>query len=180
MKFARWLLISLGVLLVLTGVVFGLALLPGVQRWALLRATADVPGLKFSVAKVSAGPAGVVLQQVQAEKSHVAIKLERLEADFSLAAFVFSQRLEISRLAVTGLEIDASRLSGANTSAAAAGAPAATPGLLANVQLPFDLALDNVRIEGHAKVAGAANQPPLDGRFVITGGKIAPGHEGLL
>src|SRR5688572_30645273 len=180
MKFARWLVISLGILLVLAGAVFGLALLPSVQRWAVHRAAADVPGLKFNVAQVSAGLSGVVLQQVQAEKSQVAIKVERVEADFSLAAFLFSQRLEISRLAVTGLDIDASRVSGANTGAAAAGAPAVTPGLLANARLPFDLALDNVRIEGRALVAGAANQPPLDGRFVVTGGQIAAGREGLL
>ncbi len=78
MKFARWSLISLGILLVLAGAVFGLALLPSVQRWAVLRATADVPGLKFNVAQVSAGFSGVVLQQVQAEKSHVAVKVDRL------------------------------------------------------------------------------------------------------
>ena len=43
MKFARWLLISLGILVVLTGALFALALQPSVQRWAALRATADVP-----------------------------------------------------------------------------------------------------------------------------------------
>lgn len=180
MKFARWLLISLGVLLVLVGAVVGLALLPSVQRWAVLRATAAVPGLKFDVARVSAGFSGVVLEKVQAEKRRVTIKVERLEADFSPLAFLLGSRLEISRLAVTGLDVDASQVDGATTGAAAAGGPAAAPGVLANAELPFDLALDNVRIEGRAKVANTANQPPLEARFVITGGKIAAGHEGLL
>src|SRR6478736_5402955 len=109
MKFARWLLISLGILVVLAGALCALALLPSVQRWAVLRATADVPGLKFDVAEVSAGLSRVVLKQVRAEKNRVAIKVESLEADVSLAAFLFGRRLDISRLAVTGLDIDASR-----------------------------------------------------------------------
>jgi hypothetical protein len=180
MKFARWLLISLGVIVVLAGALCGVALLPSVQRWAVLKATADVPGLKLDVAGVKAGFSGVTLQQVQAEQHRVTIKLERLEADFSPLSFLFGSRLEITRLVATGLDIDASRLSGANTGAAAAGAPAATPGVLASARLPFDLALDNVRIEGSAKIANAANQPPLAARFVVTGGKISAGHEGRL
>ena len=122
----------------------------------------------------------MTLKQVEAEKSRVALKLATLEADFSLTAFLFSRRLEISRLAVTGLDIDARQVSRGNAGAAAAGAPAVTPGLLASAKLPFDLTLDDVRIEGRAQMAGAANQPDLDARFVITGGKIAPGQEGLL
>ena len=98
MKFVRWLLISLGILLVLAGALGALALLPSVQRWALLRATADVPDLKLNVAEVSVGFSGMTLKQVEAEKSRVAIKLAKLEADFSLTAFLFAQRLEISRL----------------------------------------------------------------------------------
>ena len=62
MKFARWLLISLGILVVLTGALFALALQPSVQRWAMLRATADMPGLKFDVAQVSAGFSRVMLK----------------------------------------------------------------------------------------------------------------------
>ncbi len=180
MKFVRWSLILLGVLLVLGGVLGGLALLPSVQRWALLRVTHGVPGLKFDVAGVSAGFSGVVLQKVSAEKRHVVVKAERLEADFSLTAFLFDRRLEISRLEVTGLDVDASHLGGTSSGATVAGAPAATPGLLANAQLPFDLALDNVRIEGRALLANEARQPPLAAQFTVTGGKIAPGHEGLL
>ena len=180
MKFARLLLIIFGVLLVLGGALFGVALLPAVQRWAVLRAAHQVPGLKLEVAEVRAGFAGVMLRNVQAEQQKVVVKLERLEADFSLLGFLFGRRLDISRLTVTGLNLDASHIARAKAGAAAAGAPAAAPGLLAKVQLPFDLKLAEVRLEGRALLPGAANQPPLEAQFTVTGGKIAAGQEGLL
>ena len=180
MKPVRLLLIIFGVILVLSGALFGVALIPAVQRWAVLRAARDVPGLKLEVTGVNAGFSGVVLRGVQAEQQRVVLKVERLEADFSLLGLVLGHRLDLSRLAVTGLNLDASRMTRARAEAAAAGAPAAAPGLLARVQLPFELKLDDVRIEGRALLPGTANQPPVEAQFAVTGGKIAAGQEGLL
>ncbi len=179
MKFARVFLIIFGSLIVLGGVLFGVALLPSVQRWAVLRAAQGVPGLKLEVAEVKAGFSGVTVSNLQAEQQKVVVKVERLEADFSLLGFLFGRNLDITRLAVTGVNVDASHMAGAKAGSAAA-APAATPGLLAKVKLPFDLRLDDTRIEGRALLPGAANQPPFEAQFTITGGKIAAGQEGLL
>ena len=179
MKPARLLLIFLGVLLVTCAVMVGLALTPGVQRWALLRATRDA-GLKLEVAGVSAGWSGATLQGVQLEKQQVVVKLDRLEAGFSLWSLLAGRKLAISRLRIAGLIVDASRLSRAKAEAAAASAPAAAPGLLARVELPVDLTLDNVQIEGRALLPGAAGQAPVTADLVISGGKFSPGHEGLL
>ncbi len=158
----------------------GLALMPSVQRWAVLRATRDIPGLKLEVAGVSAGWSGATLQGVQAEKQRVVVKLDRLEADFSLFQLLVGRRLAISRLKVDGLTVDASRVSRTKAEAAAAGAPAAAPGLLARVVLPVDLTLDNVHLEGRALLPGAAGQAPIAADFTISGGKFSPGQEGLL
>jgi len=180
MKPARLLLFSLGILMVTCAVALGLALMPSVQRWAVLRAVRDVPGLKFEVAGVSAGWSGTTLQGVQAEKQRVVVKLDRLEADFSLLQLLIGRHLVISRLKIDGLIVDASRVSRAKVEAAAAGTPAAAPGLLAQVVLPVDLTLDEVRIAGRALLPGAAGQPPVAAEFTVSGGKFSPGHEGLL
>lgn len=180
MKPARLLLISLGILLLLGAVVAGLAFTPAVQRWAVIRATRDVPGLKLELASVSAGLSGITLSGVRAEPQGVPVRFERLEADFSVMGLAFGQRLELSRLRITGLDVDASHLSRSSTEAAAAGAPAAAPGLLAHLELPFDLTLDDVRIEGRARVPGTIGQPPIEADYTITGGKFAAGREGTL
>ena len=158
----------------------GLALTPAVQRWAVLRAARDMPGLKLELATVSAGFSGVTLTGVRAEPEGVPVQFDRLEADFSPLSLVFGDDLKISRLKITGLKVDASRLSRAQTEAAAAGAPAAAPGLLGQVELPFDLTLDGVTIEGRALVAGTIGQPPIEADFTLTGGQFAPGREGAL
>lgn len=180
MKFVRPLLIVLGVIVVLGGLAIALALTPAVQRWAVLRATRDVPGLKLEVDEISAGFSAATLRQVTVEKQQVVVKVERVEAAYSLTAFLIGRNLVIRRLAVAGLEVDASRVARGKAEAAAAGAPAAAPGVLARVELPVDLTLDDVRIEGRALLPGAPAEPPLTAEYTITGGGIAPGREGEL
>lgn len=180
MKPARLLLVLVGVFLVLAGAVLGLALTPAVQRWAVLRAAAGMPGLKLELASISAGFSGVTLTGVKAEHQGVPVRLDRLEAEFSPLAFAFGHRLDLRRLRITGLQADASHVSRARAEAAAAGAPAAAPGLLAKVELPFDLTLDDVRIEGRAQLPGTPGQPPIEAAYTVTGGKFAPGQEGTL
>lgn len=180
MKPVRLLLILLGILAALFAGGLGLALTPSLQRWAVLRAARDIPGLKLEVAGVSAGWSGATLHGLQAEKQRVVVKVDRLEADFSLFQLLVGRQLTISRLKIDGLVVDASRLSRAKAEAAAAGAPAAAPGLLARVVLPVELTLDDVRIAGQALLPGAPGQPPVAAEFTVSGGKFSPGHEGLL
>lgn len=180
MKPFRVLLVSLGILALFGVVAIALALTPAVQRWAVLRATRDVPELKFELAHVSAGFSGVTMNGVKAEHRGIPIEIERLEAKFPVLGFLWGSHLELSQLQVAGLRIDASGVSGGKAEAAAAGAPAAAPGLLAQLELPFDLTLDDVRIEGRALLPAAPAQPPVEAAYTITGGKFAPGREGTL
>lgn len=179
MKPVRLLLLLLGILVVICAVGLGLALTPSVQRWAVLRAARDA-GVKLEVTGVSAGWSGVTLQGVQAEKERIVVKLDRLEADFSLFHLLAGRQLIVSRLKIDGLVMDASRVSRTKVEAAAAGAPVAAPGFLAQVVLPVDLTLDDVRIVGRTLLPGAAGQPPVAAEFTVSGGKFAPGQEGLL
>ncbi len=179
MKPVRLLLIILGILVVMGAVAVGLAMTPSVQRWALLRAARNA-GLKLEVAGVSAGWSGATVQGVQVEKQQIVVKLDRLEAGFSLWQLLVGRQLAISRLKIDGLVVDASRVSRTKAEAAAAGAPAAAPGLLAQLVLPVDLTLEDVRIEGRALLPGSAGQPPVTADLSVNGGKFSPGHEGLL
>ena len=133
MKPVRLLLIILGTLVVVFAVALGLVLTPSVQRWAVLRAMRDVPGLKLELTSVSGGFSGVTLRGVQAEHKNVVVKLDRLEADLSLFSLLFGEKLVLSRLHAEGLDVDASRLAASRSGAAAAGSPVAAPGLLAQV-----------------------------------------------
>lgn len=161
-------------------VVLGLALTPSVQRWAVLRAVRDVPGLKLELGGISAGFSGVMATGVKAVHAGLPVSVERLEAEFSPLGYVFGRHLEIRRLRVTGLHIDAAGVSRSKAEAAAAGAPAAAPGMLAHLELPFDLTLGEVSIEGKALLPAKPAQAPVEASYTITGGKFASGQEGSL
>lgn len=180
MKPFRALLVLSGVLLSVCALLLGLVLTPSVQRWAVLRALKDHPGLKLELASVSAGFSGATVTGLKMVHQGVPVSVDRLEADFSPLGYLFGGHLRINRLQVAGLHVDGSKLSRSKAEAAAAGAPAAAPGLLAQVELPFDLTLGEVRIEGRALLPGAPAQLPVEAAYTITGGKFAAGQEGLL
>jgi hypothetical protein len=177
MKSVRPFLIVLGVIAVLCAALVAVALTPGFQRWAVRRAVAARPGLQLEIARVSAGWSGISLGGVAFRRNGLTVKLDRLDADYSLGQVIFGRRLQIHQLTASGLLVDASKLSPAKAQAAAAGAPAAAPGLLGQLQLPVELVLDDVRIEGRALLPGS---PAIETDYKITGGRFAPGQEGSL
>jgi hypothetical protein len=181
MKPARILLIVLGLAVAVGVVGLAVARTPAVQRWAVLKAIGPRPGFNLQLGRISAGISRLELGGVEVEKGGLRVKLERLEATYALLPMLFSHRLDIRQLVVTGLAVDASRLASARTqTAAVAGAPVIAPGLLTQVQLPFELVLGDIRLDGQALLAGAAGQPAIAMNFSATGGGFAPGHEGNL
>ncbi len=181
MKPVRSLLILLGILFGLVLVAGGLLLTPAVQRRALLRAVQAQPGLKVEVTTVSAGLSHLRLGGVRLEQSGLTVQVGQLEADYSLWRLLLKRQLVVGRLSGRGLFIDASRLSAARANAAAAGAPAATPGLLTQIRMPFALVLADCLLEGRVLFPpGSAGGPPVEATCRISGGKIAPGQEGEL
>ena len=106
-----------------TWILLGLALVPALQRWAVRRALAGHPAWNFSVEEVAAGWGHATLRGGQFTRHGVGVKVAQVEADYSLSALLLRSRLDLDRLQVSGLEIDASRLSRARTEAG----PSATP-----------------------------------------------------
>ncbi|HTL68835.1 MAG TPA: AsmA-like C-terminal region-containing protein [Lacunisphaera sp.] len=182
MKFARPLFIILAVIAAVGVLAVGLALTPAIQRRILLRAVASTPGLKVRVDEVAAGFSAVRLRQVEVQRGELHVKVDRLDADYSLWRLVIGRRLQVRRLEVAGLVVDARRIaaSGNQAAAAAAGTPVVAPGLLAHFQLPVAIELDGIHVAGRLLVPAAAGQPALENDFNLTGGGIAPGQEGTL
>lgn len=180
MKLARPLLVFLGIAVVAGGIVAGLALTPAIQRRAVLRAAAGQPGLELGLGRVSAGFSRFSLREVSLRRNGLKVELERLDGRYSLLDLLVRRRLHLRQLTAEGLQVDASRLTPSGTRAAVAGAPAATPGLLGRLQLPFELVLDDINLSGRALLPGAAGRAPVEAGFKLTGGGFAAGREGTL
>lgn len=180
MKLVRPLLITSAVLLVLAAAGLGVALTPSFQRWAVLRAVAGQPGLKLEITRIAAGFSRVTLEGVRVEQGGVSARLARAEVDYALWPVLFQRRLELARVAVDGLVIDASKLARNQTGAATVGGPAVAPGILAHLELPYSLVLTDCRIAGQVLLAGSVGQPSVPVDFQVSGGKFAPGQEGTL
>jgi len=180
MKHVRPLLVFLGIAVVVCGVAAGLALTPSIQRRAVLRAAAKHPGLHLEVGELAVGLSHLALRGAALQRHDLTVKLDRLEADYSLSEVLFSRRLHLRRVSAAGLVVDLSRRTPGEAQAAAAGVPAATPGLLAKVELPVELVLDDVRVMGRARLPGAAGRPAVEAEFKLTGGRFAPEQEGSL
>ncbi len=181
MKSVRPLLLTLGALAGLLGLALGLALTPAVQGWALRRALAARPDVALTFDAVSAGPARAELQGVAYSRGGLRVTVGRLEADYSPWALLFGGGpLQLSRVVATDLEIDASRLASGKAGAGAAGAPAAAPGAVTQVELPFGLVLDRLDLRGRALLPGPAGGAAHVATFTVEGGGIAPGAEGVV
>ena len=180
MKLARPLLITVGVLFILGALATGIALLPSVQRRAVLYAAAKQPGLQLKLDSVSAGFSSITVRGMQLEHRGVKVTLAQLRAEYSLWALLSGRRLQLGRLTAQGVLVDASQLSPERTQAGMAAAPTAAPGALAQVKLPWELTLGAIALEGRVLLPGAPGQPALQGEFKLTGGQIGPGREGDL
>ena len=180
MKLLRPTLLTVGTLVFLGVIAVGLALVPSMQHWAVMRAAAKQPGLNLKLASISAGVSSLTLRGVQLEHRGVKVTLDQLTVEYSLWAFLSGRRLQIGQLTAQGLLVDASKLSPRQAQAGLAAAPAVAPGALAQVKLPWALTLDGIDLKGRVLLAGASGQPALLSEFTLTGGQIAPGREGEL
>ena len=180
MKLPRLLLKIVGALLILLALAAGLGRLPAVQRWAVLQAAGSKPELALQVARISAGPTGAEIDGLQFTRQGMTVKVDRLEADYSLFALLFRSRLVLDRLQVRGLEIDASHLSRKRAEAGAAAVPAAAPGALGRLNLPVEIEIGRVSLQGRALLPGATGRPAVLSEYQLTGGGISPGKEGAL
>jgi len=180
MKFARPLPITTGIVLGLLVIGITLVFSPPIQRWAVLRAAARQPGLKLEMARFSAGISTAEITGARFEGNGLTATVGRLEVEYSLWQILFHDRLVVGHLAIDGLKLDASRKSAEGAAARGAASPAVVPGLLSRLELPFELVLNDCRVNGVALLPANSGQPAMEAVFEIKGGNFAPDREGAL
>ncbi len=165
-------LVILGSLAALVFLAVMLAFTSGVQTWAVRRALAGQPGLKAEIGSVSAGLSSAEVHDVRVEQDGVVIVAKEITANYSATDYLLGHRINVSRVAARGLEIDA-RKPAAKPATPAPSAAALAPfaGILSAVRLPGEIRLGTLDVE--AKVLLPDNQTAM---LTLEGGGIAPGE----
>lgn len=199
MKLVRPLLIGLGVLAVLTAAAVVVAFNSGFQTWAARKALAGRPDLKGTVESVSAGLKRVEIRHARLERDGAILTLPAATIELPLLDAGFSQKIAISRLVAKGWVLDLTQatpppgkgpvkvvrqreFSLLNSAFAAASPPPATAeifrGIFPVLQLPVDLSLDGVELEGEIILPPMQGQPAAHVKVAISGGGLAAGKQG--
>ena len=199
MKLVRLLWLGAAAFALLIVAVGMIALNSRVQTWAARRALSTRPELHATLGSLSAGLGQVVLKDVRVESRGAVLTLPSLEADLPLISAGVSHRILVTRLVAKGWTLDLSKASALTpvlnassgpkvgrteatfsllTSGQAADAPAVAAqvfqGVFSQLQLPVDLTLDGLALDGEIILPGARGHA----RMTLTGGGLAVGHEG--
>ena len=192
MKLLRRLLLLLGILLGLALVVFALALTPAVQTWAVKRVLHGDPSLGVTINRVSAGFQRIELTDITLTRPGIVLTAPAVTIELPLLAAARSD-IRLHRLVAKGWTVDvtgAARPTETPTATSPQGKPAVSQadpadtakpasfeGIFKLLELPFDLSVDVVEIEG---VVLFSAKPGVTSRaqIAVSGGGLAVGKEG--
>ena len=149
-----------------------LAFTSSVQTWAVRRALTGQPGFKAEVGRVAAGLSSAELSDVRIEQNGTIIVVKQIEASYSATDYLFGHRINVARLAVRGVEVDA-RKPAAKPAVPAPAVAVIAPftGILNAIRLPGEVRLGTLDVD--AKVQLPDNQTAS---LTLQGGGIAPGE----
>lgn len=199
MKLLRRLLILFGGLVVFALIVFALALTPAVQTWAVKRVLNGDPSLGVQVNRVAVGFQRIELTDIVVVKPGVVLTLPAVTIELPLLAAARND-IHLRRLVAKGWTVDVTGMAPQTSAtastlpASASGKPPAAPaegtrtdpgadkpasfeGIFKLLELPFDVAVDSVELEG---VLLFSAKPGVTSRaqIAVTGGGLAAGKEG--
>ncbi len=206
MKPARILLISLGVLTVFALVTVGLAFNSGVQTWTAKKILTRQPSVNATVESVAIGLGRAEVKALRVEMNGSVLTVPSLTVELPIIAAGFAREVSVGKLTARGWTIDLSKTAApppastspinvAPTPDGAATPVAATPhsvvaanqasvarafaGVLGQLRLPVDLALDGVDLEGEVILPPAPRGgPAVRARVTLVGGGLGVGKEG--
>ncbi len=206
MKPARILLISLGVLTVFALVTVGLAFNSGVQTWTAKKILTRQPSVNATLESVAIGLGRAEVKALRVEVNGAVLTVPSLTVELPIIAAGFALEVSVGKLTARGWTIDLSKAAApppASTSPinvsptpdGAATPVAATPhsvvaanqasvarafaGVLGQLRLPVDLALDGVDLEGEVILPPAPRGgPAVRARVTLVGGGLGVGKEG--
>ncbi len=195
MKFIRFLLVGVAVIVVLLAAVIALAFNSGVQTWAAHKAIAAQPSLNLALGGVSAGLNVTRVENIHFVQPGFALTLPAAEIEVSVIDAARS-RVAVKHITAKGWTLDLSQQPattvgspGASLSSSAGSVSPAKPalppaeaareaftGIFKQLHLPVDFALDGLDIEGD--VILAAGQGTV--HVTITGGNLGAGLDGKI
>ena len=206
MKPARILLIFLGVLTVFALVTVGLAFNSGVQTWTAKKILTRQPSVNATLESVAIGLGRAEVKVLRVEMNGAVLTVPSLTVELPIIAAGFAREVSVGKLTARGWTIDLSKTAApppASTSPinvsptpdGAATPVAATPhsvvaanqasvarafaGVLGQLRLPVDLALDGVDLEGEVILPPAPRGgPAVRARVTLVGGGLGVGKEG--
>ena len=201
MKPVRLFLYFLAGLLALLVVAVGVAFTSGFQTWAARKAIAGQPALHASVGRVSAGLHQVEVTALRAEPDGAVLTVPSLIAQLPLISAGLSQKVTITKLVAKGWTLDLTKtqppasspaapapkktaaagglVSSANAADVAVAATAAAfHGVFSQLQLPVDLSVDGVELEGDVLLPPTPDAPAARAHVRLAGGGLGAGREG--
>ncbi len=206
MKPARILLIFLGVLTVFALVTVGLAFNSGVQTWTAKKILTRQPSVNATVESVAIGLGRAEVKALRVEMNGAVLTVPSLTVELPIIAAGFAREVSVGKLTARGWTIDLNKTAApppastspinvAPTPDGAATPVVATPhsvvvanqasvarafaGVLGQLRLPVDLALDGVDLEGEVILPPAPRGgPAVRARVTLVGGGLGVGKEG--
>jgi len=198
MKLLKIAALIAGVVVVLAAILIGVALMPAVQTWAARKAVAGQPGAKIEIGRVSAGPGSTEISDLRVTQDGVVISARQVTTRYSLWDYIAHRRLSVGEITAQGFVVDLRHPTGATTTATASAPPAASQttqpsgaatsppgliektatkrpafnGMLGNVQLPVDVHLAKLAVDGQVLLP---NERVV--AFELHGSEIAPGQD---
>jgi hypothetical protein len=184
MKTVRVLLFVVVLLAVLIAIVVTLALNSGFQTWAARKAIGTPPGLAIALGRVDAGLQQTRVENVRVRTADVVVNVPSVVADVPLWAAA-RRKVNVHKLVAHGWTIDLTQRMAATQPQAGVGvqavstqAAAVFQGIFAQLQLPVDLSVDQVDLEGDVTLPAAAGAAPMQIHVKLTGGQFAAGRAG--
>ncbi len=168
---------------------------PPLQAWIAQRALQSLVA-ESGVGSLTAGFGRLSAEDIHLEGPVARVTLPSLEAELGLIEALWSHRVHLHSLTAKGWTLDL-RAPAERSGKAAADAPSGVQdaahdaamaaqraagllgGVLGRARFPFDLAVDQVELEGDVLLPGRSPSTPARVHLILTGGGLAAGREGV-
>ena len=174
MKPFRLLVIGLAAALAVLAAAVAVVFSSSFQTWAVRRAVAEKPGWLISVGSISAGLREARFTGLRIEQDGAVLSVPSLEAELPLIAAGRGQSLALARLLARGWTLDLSKYAPQATAPTVEVAAHAFAGMFARLQLPIDVSLDGLNLEGEVVLPLQRGRVKIE----ISGGGLGSGRTG--
>lgn len=176
MKIVRFILILAGLAIGAAGLLVLVAIAPVVQTWVAQHELAGGAEVKGTIDSLSAGFGELNIEGLRLESSGNVLTLPTFQAKFPVTEAIWRRRVRVRSLVADGWTLDLSHASG--DIAAPRDAALVIASLIRPWNLPFDLSLDDLEMEGDVITPAGESGVPGRMHLRITGGGLAGGREG--